>query len=127
MLKDGLDSNTDFDVSPFLISQPEQSAAPFLAKRRLSSHLEGAGMHVSRFQSQDRTWRNAGMKTNVRQSYPEPPDIFENGSQTQSDIYNRIKGAIEPKDAERDVATINKASFKSRGINSDGTFSRPPI
>lgn len=51
-------------------------------------------------------------------SYPEPPDIFAQG-QNQNEIYNRILGAIEPKDAERSIATINKQSWKSQDHQSD--------
>ena len=65
-------------------------------------------------------YESAGTRTRQKRSYPEPPDVFDNGSQNQTEIYNRIVGAIEPKDAERDVATVNKASYRSRELNPDG-------
>jgi hypothetical protein len=59
------------------------------------------------------------MKGRQKRSYPEPPEIFSE-AQNQADIYNRILGAIEPKEAERDVATINKRSWKSKDLDPGG-------
>ena len=41
-------------------------------------------------------------------AHPQPPDIFPQ-SDKQADIYNRILWAIEPVEAKRDIATINRS------------------